>query len=85
MTNAIDVIRNSVNVGFSQLIRGYKQTFTVIASWCTTKHNNKVTYLFVQCHDILTVKVYLYPGISWENPKLPQFRSISIKGSHLNH
>ena len=37
----IDVIRNSVNVDFSQLIRGYKQTFTVIASRCTTKHNKK--------------------------------------------
>ena len=42
----IDVIRNSVNVGFSQLIRGNKQTYTfctVIASRRTTKHN-KVTH-----------------------------------------
>ena len=73
----IDVIWNSVIVGFSQLIPGYKQTYTVKASWCTTKHN-KVIYQFVQYHDILTVKIYLYLGISWEHPKLSQFRSISI-------
>ena len=33
---------------------------------------------FVQQHDILTVKVYLYPGIRWENSKYSQFRSISF-------
>ena len=30
----IVVIQNSASVGFSQLIQGYKQTFTVIASCC---------------------------------------------------
>ena len=43
LRNTIDIIWNSVNVGFFQLIRGYKQTYTIIASRCTTKHN-KVTH-----------------------------------------
>ena len=47
---SIVVIRNSENVRFAQLIRGYKQSFTIIASWCTSDHN-RVTNLF----DIFTI------------------------------
>ena len=42
-TIIIVLIQNSENVGFSQLIRGYKHT--VIASWCTTFHN-RVTEVY---------------------------------------
>ena len=41
----IDVIRNSAIVGIPQLIPRYKQTFTVIASQCTTVYN-RVTNVF---------------------------------------
>ena len=44
------VIRNLANVGFPQLIWGYKQTFIVIASSCTIVHN-RVTNVF----DIFTI------------------------------
>ena len=75
----IDVIWNSENVGFSQIIPRYKQTFTVITSRCTTVHN--VTNMFdklVQFLEVFTVKVCLYLRISWENQKYSQFRSISV-------
>ena len=32
----------------------------------------------MQYHEILTLKVCLYPRITWENPKFSQFRSISV-------
>ena len=35
-----DVIQNSVNVGFYQLIRGYKQTFTIYNSF-TVHHQTQ--------------------------------------------
>ena len=41
----IDVIRNSANVGFPQLIQWYKQTFTIIASLCITDHE-RLTNVF---------------------------------------
>ena len=41
----IDVIRNSAEVGFPQLIRQYKQTFTVIVARCPNIHN-RVTNVF---------------------------------------
>ena len=43
--NEIDVIGNSVNVGFPQLIWGYKQTITIKASRCITVHD-RVTNVF---------------------------------------
>ena len=58
----IGVIQNLANVGFPQLIWGYKQTFTIIASRCITDQH--IWYIY----EDLTVKVCLYPRISWEEP-----------------
>ena len=51
---------------FPQLIRGYKQTVPIIATWCTTIHINLNMYdiytiniLLTYCLEALTVKAGL--------------------------
>ena len=66
----IDVIQNSVNVGFSQLIWGFKQTFTIIASWCV--RHNRVANVF----DVLN---FLSTFHFWNYSFIVNFRDIKIR------
>ena len=83
----IDLLWNWEYFGFSQLILGYKQTFTV-----KKFHDIElISYMLVilmwtaMHHEVITVKVCLYLRINWEKPTFAKFRiTINYLTSHTN-
>ena len=63
----IDVIRNSANVGFPQLILWYKQTLTVIAAQCPAFHK-RVTKVY----DYLPFITAITQSLNCKNLFVPQ-------------
>ena len=67
-------------VGFSQLIK--KLSLLNLYSALSFAKKWSICSIFLQLimqyHKIMTVKIYLYPWISCENPKYSQFQSNSM-------
>ena len=78
----IVVIPTLANVGFSKLIREYKQTITVTASWCTTIHNKSYHDIYLPLFKAIPQNFNcksLYPTFSRENLKHSQFMKFGRK------
>ena len=79
----VDDIRNSVNLGFCQLIQGYKQTYRYSFTVChqTQETGQRVWYIYslpliCAISQTFNCKSYLYPEISWETPNITSLPSV---------
>ena len=87
VTLIIDVIRNSANVGFSQLIGRYKQSFTVRTSLCTAIHNRMTKVLDILSlisQGFFLLKFVCTPGLAGENPKYFNSR-VTLQTININY